>query len=72
MKTYITQSGDLWDEIAYRELGSVYETARLMECNLEYRNVYRFSSGVVLKLPEAMETAAQNASLPPWKRGREV
>ena len=68
VKTYTTKSGDLWDQIAYTQLGSVNETPRLMEANRAYRNIYVFPSGVVLNLPEPVETV--NNTLPPSKQKR--
>ena len=66
LKTYTTKSGDLWDQIAHTQLGSVNETPRLIEANRAYRNIYIFPSGVVLNLPEPVKTVSQ--TLPPWKR----
>ena len=61
MATYTTKAGDVWDAIAYAQLGSVNYTDRLMNLN-----IYIFPSGIVLTLPER-ETKI-NSSLPPWKR----
>ena len=64
--TYTTKSGDMWDSIAYQQLGSVNYKDRLMNLNQQYRNYYVFPSGIVLILPEQEQKV--NASLPPWKR----
>lgn len=64
--TYTTKSGDQWDGIAYRELGSVDYTDQLINANLQYREVYIFPSGIVLTLPEVVEHVSN--SLPPWKK----
>ena len=66
MATYITKSGDMWDSIAYAQLGSTSYTDLLINANLEYRDIYLFPSGVALTLPEI--TAPVNSLLPPWKR----
>lgn len=66
MKTYTTKSGDMWDSIAYSQLGSTSYTDLLINANLQYRDVYIFQSGVVLTLPE-IERKISN-QLPPWKR----
>lgn len=66
MKTYTTVDGDMWDLIAYRELGSERYTAALMEANVQHLHTVIFSAGVVLTLPEI--TTPLPASLPPWKR----
>ena len=68
-KTYVTVSGDMWDLIAFRELGSVAHMALLMECNLRYREYYVFPAGVELVLPEVGAAVAAVEGLPPWKRG---
>ncbi len=66
-KTYTTISGDMWDGVALRTTGSEMHTDKLIEANLIHRNIYIFSAGVKLDIPE---TAARIPSgLPPWKRG---
>ncbi len=67
MKTYATVQGDMWDSIAYRQLGSTRYTDRLMNLNRAYREYYTFPAGVTLTLPETEPEI--NQSLPPWKRG---
>lgn len=66
MDTYTTKSGDMWDSIAYEQLGSTGHTARLINANLSHRDTYIFPSGVVLNLPEIEQKI--NGLLPPWKR----
>ena len=66
MATYTTKSGDMWDSIAYRQLGSTPYTDRLIDANLEHRDIYLFPSGIVLVLPEIERPV--NSLLPPWKR----
>ena len=34
---YITTSGDMWDSIAFKALGSESYTDRLIKANLQYR-----------------------------------
>lgn len=63
--TYTTKSGDMWDSIAYRQLGSTSYTDQLINANLQYRDAYLFRSGVVLVLPEIQKPV--NSLLPPWK-----
>ena len=65
-KTYTTKSGDQWDSIAYRELGSTAYTDQLMAANLQYREYFVFPSGIVLTLPEVKTPVNEN--LPPWKQ----
>lgn len=64
-KFYTTVQGDMWDSIAYIQLGSVGQTDKLMNANLQHRDIYIFPAGVVLTLPEVPEQAG--GSLPPWK-----
>lgn len=64
-RTYTTKSGDQWDSIAHRELGSVDYADQLMNANLHCRNYFIFPSGIVLTLPEIRPPV--NESLPPWK-----
>lgn len=65
-KTYTTVQGDMWDSIAFSQLGSVDHTGALMGVNQLYREYYIFPAGIVLTLPEIKE--APSVSLPPWKR----
>lgn len=67
MATYTTKSGDMWDWIAYEQLGSTSYTGQLMNANVQYRDIYLFPAGIVLELPEIEEPV--NSSLPPWKTG---
>lgn len=67
-KTYTTVQGDMWDSIAYSQLGSTGHTDRLMNANLRYREVYIFPAGIVLTLPEIKHEPSE--TLPPWKRAQ--
>lgn len=67
-KTYTTVQGDMWDSIAYAQLGDVSYTGELMSCNLAYREYLTFPAGIVLTLPEITDNMRQNDALPPWKR----
>ena len=66
-KTYTTISGDMWDQIAYKQMGSALYTDKLMKANAEYAAIVVFRAGVVLTIPEVEDR--QNTELPPWKRG---
>lgn len=66
MKTYTTVQGDMWDSIAFAQLGDVAHTDKLMNANLRYREYYTFPAGIVLNLPEIPERTSD--TLPPWKR----
>jgi hypothetical protein len=65
-KTYTTISGDMWDGIAYKTLGSEMYTDALIRNNIEHRNTVIFSAGVILEIPEA--AVKPESGLPPWKR----
>lgn len=67
VKTYRTISGDMWDKIAYEEMGSSFYVDRLMKANPEYLHYFVFPAGIVLTIPAVQEEAA--VELPLWKRG---
>lgn len=64
-KTYTTVQGDMWDSIAYDQLGDVSYTDKLMNLNQQHRAYFTFPAGIVLTLPD--ETEAVSDTLPPWK-----
>lgn len=66
MKTYTTVQGDMWDSIAYAQLGDVAHTDKLINANLQYREFYTFPAGIVLVLPEIRNMVS--SALPPWKK----
>ncbi len=63
--TYTTVQGDMWDAIAWRELGDTDHTAALMWANRAYLDCFILPAGIVLTLPEVEEAAPDG--LPPWK-----
>ena len=65
LKTYTTVSGDRWDNIAFRILGDEKYAVKMMELNPEYAEVFIFSAGTVLVLPERELEISDK--LPPWK-----
>lgn len=67
-KTYTTVQRDMWDSIAYTQLGSVDHTDKLINANLRYREYYTFPAGITLVLPEIKERVGN--TLPPWKKVR--
>lgn len=67
MKTYTTVQGDMWDSIAYNQLGDVSYMDKLMNLNPQYLDIFIFPAGITLRLPDAVaESVAE--STPPWKR----
>lgn len=65
-KTYTTKSGDVWDLIAYSELGSCNYVTDLINANRRYASIAIFPAGIVLTLPEV--DLNKTSTLPPWKR----
>lgn len=65
-KRYTTVQGDMWDTIAYTQMGDITYTDKLINLNQEYRGYYIFPAGIQLTLPE-LELDAP-AVLPPWKQ----
>lgn len=65
-KKYKTVSGDMWDKIAYEQMGSVRHTDKLIEANIKYAALFILPAGIELSIPELEE---ENMELPPWKRG---
>lgn len=64
--TYTTKQGDMWDGIAYTQLGNQMLMGELLSANPEYSDVYIFSAGTVLTIPDIEDTAVDD--LPPWRR----
>lgn len=52
MQTYTTVSGDTFDRIALKLLGSEYLLPILLRANPKHRLTLIFSAGVELKIPE--------------------
>ena len=65
--TYTTRQGDTWDLISFRLSGSVEQTVALMQANPKYSNIFVFSAGIVLDVPD-FEAIVDQSTLPPWRR----
>ena len=65
--TYTTKAGDIWDAIAYRELGSCKYVTALMNANRRYLGTLIFGAGVELNLPD-IEPETRTTKLPPWRK----
>lgn len=65
-KIYTTIQGDMWDSIAFAQLGDVAYTDKLINLNQQYINYYIFPSGITLVLPDIVIKASD--TLPPWKQ----
>jgi phage tail protein X len=66
--TYTTIHGDTFDRIAKRLWGREVLMNQLIEANPGQANVFIFSAGTVLVVPDIDETDIDNGSLPPWER----
>lgn len=66
MTTYTTIQGDMWDSIAWSQMGSVYHTGELMNANPKYHDYLTFPAGITLTIPDS--EAQPPTSVPPWKR----
>ena len=67
MSTYITKSGDSWDQIARDTLGSERRADLLMTANRPLLGTFLFSAGTVLEIPSVERR--ESGLLPPWKGG---
>lgn len=70
MATYTTIQGDTWDLISYRVYGSEFHTDDLFKVNLQFSDIAVFSAGMILEIPEIIETVP--ISIPPWERGSQA
>jgi phage tail protein X len=66
-KTYTTVQGDMWDLIAYQQMGNEMYMGALIDANKKYREIVVFPAGVPLTIPDVATPTSVN--LPPWKRG---
>ena len=71
-KSYTTISGDMWDKIAFEQMGSALHTDKLMKANVKYASTYVFPAVVVLTIPEVEDE--EDLELPrsplhfPWEQ----
>ena len=80
--TYITKLGDMWDQIAYNQLGDAAYTKDLIEANPGYytvinskgeevkvylRDLVIFSAGMKLAIPDIDDSDTVTESSPPWE-----
>lgn len=64
--SYTTRSGDTWDAIAFRALGSELHMDLMLDANPEHNSVARFDAGVVLNVPD-LPAPVLTTNLPPWR-----
>lgn len=70
MVYYVTNQGDAWDLIAYKQLGSEIFTTDLISLNPTYKDIVLFPAGITLELPIVTDEDLNNAQadLSPWRR----
>ena len=61
---YVTKSGDMFDLIAYRQLGSCDYTEKLLNVNRTKLRTLKFKAGENLNLPDVSQDKI--SKLPPW------
>jgi phage tail protein X len=64
--SYITRSGDTWDAIALRALGSELYMDQMLDANPAHNYVARFDDGVELVVP-VLAPPPTSTNLPPWR-----
>lgn len=68
MNTYTTISGDMWDQVALKTMGSETYMNLLIQANPEHRTIRFFPAGIVLVIPDAPQQS--EAAPPPWLEGQ--
>ena len=66
MAVYVTKQGDMWDQIAYEQLGSESYMGILIEKNPDLIDVVIFPSGIEIQLPEISH---DEVDYPSWRSG---
>ena len=64
---YKTIYGEMFDEIAYNQLGSCRYVAHLIESNYDFVDVFIFDDNVELTLPTIEEIKPMPKKLPAWR-----
>ena len=65
-RIYTTVQGDMWDSIAYNFYGDVKYIGLLLKNNLDLLDVYVFSAGTKVFIPELPEEYEDD--IPEWRR----
>lgn len=68
-KTYVTVSGQTWDQIAYEAYGDEHYCDRIMDANRDKLEYFIFPAGIVLQLPDREGLIVQTVSsdFPTWR-----
>lgn len=65
---YITSQGDMWDKIAFEQMGSEDYMVDLIQCNYDLIDYVIFPAGIEVVIPEIDDTQIE---IPSWKEGLE-
>ena len=65
---YITSQGDMWDKIAFEQMGSEDYMGDLFQCNYHLIDYVMFPTGIEVVIPELDDTQIE---IPSWKEGLE-
>lgn len=63
---YVTSAGDMWDKIAYDQMGSEDFMGELIRNNDELVDIVVFPAGIEVDIPEVDDT---QTDLPSWRSG---
>ena len=68
--TYKTNSGDIWDLIAYYQYGNEHAHYAIQDANYEHRFIDRFPADVILECPPEVEvgTDLRGPKVPDMKK----
>ncbi len=64
--SYVTKSGECWDEVAKAVYGSEKYVGFLMQNNMPLLDTAVFSSGTCISTPDL---PAREDNMPPWRTG---
>ena len=67
MVVYKTKAGQMWDEIAFEQLGNCKYVSELMAANPDKLQTFIFSAGETIVIPD-IEEPVQKINLPAWYR----
>lgn len=68
MRTYTTELGDTFDQIALKVYGSELLVQPLYAANEDYLECWRFEAGVSLNVPDIDEAKAFADVVPVWRQ----
>ena len=63
---YKTVQGDMFDYIAFKEMGDCLHTQNLLRANRDKLYNFDFNAGVDINIPTVTNT--QDINLPPWRK----